>query len=38
MGTGMPMFASGFQVSEFVPESVRTFGNGVVVRTYRRKH
>ncbi|WP_267714853.1 dihydrofolate reductase family protein [Streptomyces sp. CoH17] len=37
-GTGMPMFASGFQVSEFVPESVRTFGNGVVVRTYRRKH
>ncbi|WP_108933154.1 dihydrofolate reductase family protein [Streptomyces ardesiacus] len=38
IGTGMPMFASGFQVSEFVPESVRTFGNGVVVRTYRRKH
>ncbi|MFB6554708.1 dihydrofolate reductase family protein [Streptomyces sp. NPDC056405] len=37
LGTGMPMFGSGFQVSEFVPETVRTFGNGVVVRTYARK-
>ncbi|MFJ8144185.1 dihydrofolate reductase family protein [Streptomyces sp. NPDC096048] len=37
LGTGMPMFGSGFQVSEFVPETVRTFGNGVVVRTYDRK-
>lgn len=37
LGTGMPMFASGFAVSEFVADSVRTFGNGVVVRTYHRK-
>ena len=37
LGTGMPMFGSGFQVSEFVQESVRAFGNGVVVRTYSRK-
>ncbi|MFI7349933.1 dihydrofolate reductase family protein [Streptomyces sp. NPDC049936] len=37
LGTGMPMFASGFEVSEFVAGSVRTFGNGVVVRTYDRK-
>ncbi|MFJ6913835.1 dihydrofolate reductase family protein [Streptomyces sp. NPDC101133] len=37
LGSGMPMFASGFEVSEFVPDSVRTFGNGVVVRTYHRK-
>ncbi|MEU1848406.1 dihydrofolate reductase family protein [Streptomyces sp. NPDC019990] len=36
-GTGMPMFGSGFAVSEFTLESVRTFGNGVLVRTYRRK-
>ncbi|MFD5649459.1 MULTISPECIES: dihydrofolate reductase family protein [unclassified Streptomyces] len=37
LGTGMPMFGSGFEVSAFVPDSVRTFGNGVVVRTYHRK-
>ncbi|MEU3662356.1 dihydrofolate reductase family protein [Streptomyces sp. NPDC032940] len=39
LGSGMPMFASGFEVSEFVPDAdaVRVFGNGVVVRTYRRK-
>lgn len=37
LGTGMPMFAAGFAVSEFVTDSVRTFGNGVVVRTYHRK-
>ncbi|MFJ8188877.1 dihydrofolate reductase family protein [Streptomyces sp. NPDC096094] len=37
LGTGMPMFGSGFQISEFVPETVRTFGNGVMVRTYDRK-
>ncbi|MER7404361.1 dihydrofolate reductase family protein [Streptomyces sp. NPDC000070] len=36
-GTGMPMFGSGFAISEFAPESVRTFGNGVLVRTYSRK-
>ncbi|WP_405192139.1 dihydrofolate reductase family protein [Streptomyces anthocyanicus] len=37
LGTGMSMFGSGFEVSAFVPDSVRTFGNGVVVRTYHRK-
>ncbi|MFH8973943.1 dihydrofolate reductase family protein [Streptomyces sp. NPDC017890] len=37
LGAGMPMFGSGFQISEFVPETMRTFGNGVVVRTYDRK-
>ncbi|AXL90895.1 deaminase [Streptomyces sp. CB09001] len=37
LGTGMPMFGSGFEVSAFAPDSVRTFGNGVVVRTYHRK-
>ncbi|MFE5604285.1 dihydrofolate reductase family protein [Streptomyces coelicoflavus] len=37
LGTGMPMFASGFAVSEFVADSVRSFGNGAVVRTYHRK-
>ncbi|MGW0350504.1 dihydrofolate reductase family protein [Streptomyces anthocyanicus] len=37
LGTGMPMFGSGFEVSAFVPDSVQTFGNGVVVRTYHRK-
>ncbi|MFG3247072.1 dihydrofolate reductase family protein [Streptomyces sp. NPDC048187] len=37
LGTGMPMFASGFEVSEFGTDSVRTFGNGAVVRTYHRK-
>ncbi|CAL9567927.1 dihydrofolate reductase family protein [Streptomyces sp. NPDC057838] len=36
-GSGMPMFGSGFQLSEFTLESVRTFGNGVLVRTYSRK-
>ncbi|MFF7871714.1 dihydrofolate reductase family protein [Streptomyces qaidamensis] len=36
-GTGMPMFGSGFAISEFALESVRTFGNGALVRTYSRK-
>ncbi|MCH0538270.1 dihydrofolate reductase family protein [Streptomyces sp. MUM 203J] len=37
-GSGMPMFAgAGFEVSEFALDEVRTFGNGVLVRTYRRK-
>ncbi|MFJ3302992.1 dihydrofolate reductase family protein [Streptomyces sp. NPDC086549] len=36
-GSGMPMFGSGFAVTDFVLESVRTFGNGVLVRTYGRK-
>jgi dihydrofolate reductase len=37
LGTGMPMFGSGFAVTEFTLDSVRSFGNGVVVRTYARK-
>lgn len=37
LGTGMPMFASGFEMAEFVTDPVRTFGNGAVVRTYHRK-
>ncbi|MER6802508.1 MULTISPECIES: dihydrofolate reductase family protein [Streptomyces] len=37
LGTGMPMFASGFSVTQFALESVRGFGNGAVVRTYRRE-
>ncbi|MEV7991915.1 dihydrofolate reductase family protein [Streptomyces sp. NPDC086077] len=37
LGSGMPMFGSGFAVGEFTLESVRTFGNGVLVRTYSRK-
>ncbi|UXY29841.1 dihydrofolate reductase family protein [Streptomyces sp. HUAS TT20] len=36
-GSGMPMFGSGFAVSDFSLESVRTFENGVLVRTYSRK-
>ncbi|MEU3887215.1 dihydrofolate reductase family protein [Streptomyces sp. NPDC029041] len=36
-GAGMPMFGSGFTISEFTLESVRTFGNGALVRTYSRK-
>ncbi|MDC0768082.1 dihydrofolate reductase family protein [Streptomyces sp. HD] len=36
-GTGMPMFGSGLAVTEFTFDGVRTFGNGVVVRTYSRK-
>lgn len=37
IGTGMPMFGSGFAVTEFTLEDVRTFKNGVLVRTYSRK-
>lgn len=37
LGTGMPMFGSGFEVSEFVLDEVRPFRNGVLVRTYSRK-
>ncbi|WP_221347981.1 dihydrofolate reductase family protein [Streptomyces beigongshangae] len=37
LGSGMPMFGSGFAVTEFSLGEVRTFGNGVVVRTYGRK-
>jgi dihydrofolate reductase len=34
LGSGMPMFASGFRLTEFTLESVRTFGNGTLVRQY----
>lgn len=38
LGTGMPMFGDAkFAQAEFTLESNRTFGNGVVVRTYSRK-
>ncbi|MCX4675759.1 dihydrofolate reductase family protein [Streptomyces sp. NBC_01433] len=36
-GSGMPMFGSGFAVTEFELRDVRTFENGVLVRTYSRK-
>ncbi|MCL8015316.1 dihydrofolate reductase family protein [Streptomyces sp. AS02] len=36
-GAGMPMFGSDFAVTEFTLDGVRTFGNGVAVRTYSRK-
>ncbi|WP_326577636.1 dihydrofolate reductase family protein [Streptomyces sp. NBC_00481] len=36
-GTGMPMFGSGFALTEFTLDEVRGFDNGVVVRTYSRK-
>ncbi|MFF7733094.1 dihydrofolate reductase family protein [Streptomyces sp. NPDC007984] len=36
-GSGMPMFGSGVAISDFTLESVRTFGNGTLVRTYSRK-
>ncbi|WP_326754694.1 dihydrofolate reductase family protein [Streptomyces hirsutus] len=36
-GSGMPMFGAGFSVTEFALESVRTFKNGVLVRTYSRQ-
>ncbi len=37
LGSGMPMFAAEFAVAEFALAASRTFDNGVVVRTYRRK-
>ncbi|MFD9464659.1 dihydrofolate reductase family protein [Streptomyces sp. NPDC060027] len=37
LGSGMPMFGSGFDITEFTLDGVRVFGNGVLVRTYRRK-
>ncbi|MXM68368.1 dihydrofolate reductase [Streptomyces sp. HUCO-GS316] len=37
LGTGMPMFGSGFAVTRFGLDEVRTFNNGVIVRTYGRK-
>ncbi|MFI7140389.1 dihydrofolate reductase family protein [Streptomyces massasporeus] len=36
-GAGMPMFGSGVTIADFTLESVRTFGNGALVRTYSRK-
>ena len=36
LGSGMPMFASGFRITDFTLESVRTFGNGALVRWYGR--
>ncbi|NNN36736.1 dihydrofolate reductase [Streptomyces sp. S3(2020)] len=37
LGTGMPMFGSGFSVTGFVLDDFRTFENGIFVRTYSRK-
>ncbi|MCX5279045.1 MULTISPECIES: dihydrofolate reductase family protein [unclassified Streptomyces] len=37
LGSGMPMFGSGFDVGAFTLDEMRLFGNGVLVRTYRRK-
>ncbi|MFD3482471.1 MULTISPECIES: dihydrofolate reductase family protein [unclassified Streptomyces] len=37
LGSGMPMFGTPFAQAEFALESNRTFGNGVVVRTYGRE-
>lgn len=37
LGSGMPMFGSGFDVTEFALDGVRVFKNGVLVRTYSRK-
>ncbi|WP_416982312.1 dihydrofolate reductase family protein [Streptomyces sp. T028] len=35
-GTGMPMFATAVDLTRFTLEELRSFGNGAVVRTYRR--
>ncbi|MFE5297367.1 dihydrofolate reductase family protein [Streptomyces sp. NPDC056632] len=36
-GSGMPMFGADFGIRDFTLEGVRSFGNGVVVRTYTKK-
>ncbi|MFC9543926.1 dihydrofolate reductase family protein [Streptomyces sp. NPDC056956] len=36
-GAGLPMFTAGFSVRPFTLDSVRTFGNGVMVRAYSRE-
>ncbi|MFF8725017.1 dihydrofolate reductase family protein [Streptomyces sp. NPDC015171] len=36
-GKGMPMFGTGLDPKEFTLDSVRAFGNGVLVRSYGRK-
>lgn len=38
LGSGMPMFAAECRIVDFTLDSVRAFGNGVLVRKYRRKH
>jgi dihydrofolate reductase len=35
-GSGMPMFGSDFSAIDYTLENVRTFDNGVLVRTYHR--
>ncbi|MFD3930096.1 dihydrofolate reductase family protein [Streptomyces sp. NPDC058614] len=37
LGSGMPMFGSGFDVAGFALDQLRVFKNGVLVRTYSRK-
>jgi dihydrofolate reductase len=37
LGSGMPMFGSAFALTEFTLDTVRTFKNDVLVRTYQRK-
>ncbi|MEV5506447.1 dihydrofolate reductase family protein [Streptomyces orinoci] len=36
LGSGMPMFGAGFQITDFTLKSVRSFPNGAVVSTYSR--
>ncbi|MEU1704978.1 dihydrofolate reductase family protein [Streptomyces sp. NPDC005706] len=36
-GTGMPMFGTSQGITQFALDSARTFGNGVIVRTYCRE-
>ncbi|MFD7614667.1 dihydrofolate reductase family protein [Streptomyces sp. NPDC059828] len=36
-GSGMPMFGSGFTLADFTLDTVRTFGNGALVRQYTRR-
>ncbi|PRH79748.1 deaminase [Streptomyces solincola] len=36
-GSGMPMFGAVFSVTDFALDDVKTFANGVMVRTYQRK-
>ncbi|MFM9366817.1 dihydrofolate reductase family protein [Streptomyces sp. Da 82-17] len=37
LGSGMPLAKAGFAIREFALESVKSFGNGVVITTYGRK-
>ncbi|MDQ0795198.1 dihydrofolate reductase family protein [Streptomyces sp. B1I3] len=36
-GSGMPMFGAEFAVTDFALQNVRTFDNGILVRTYSRR-